>query len=128
MGTTAKSVPSELLKRAFIICNGRAVELLGEQKSSDLLKQTYQELLPYFPYLERFSLDADSQLEIAVPELNDREVMAFAVWIGRYLQALRAFLVGIGTLDIRQLTKTLSAELEEISFYQYYQQAGDFNH
>lgn len=118
-----KTISAELLGRVYNICYEFGVTLVGKRTSEAFMRSSRETVLPYFQYLSKFSVNEEKNLQIDGENITDKELLAFAAWMQRFIWELKHLLVGISHLDIRFLTEEIQQELEKIDFYEYYYQA-----
>jgi hypothetical protein len=123
-----KLISPELLTGVYNSSVNYAINLIGNKKSRELLQSSYDIILPYFHSLKNFSVDTNGQLEVKVGEISESELLAFTIWIQQFVRELKNFVVGISKLDIHTLTGEISDELEQIGFYEYFQQAAELKY
>lgn len=118
-----KTISAALLGRVYTICYEFGVTLLGKRTSETYMRSSRETVLPYFPYIKKFSINEEKNLQIEGENITDKELLAFAVWMQQFIREMKHLLVGIGHLDIRHLTEEIQGELEQAGFYEYYRQA-----
>ncbi len=121
--TRAQTIDPILFSAVHQACSELAVEYIGADKTARFFKESFERVRPYFPYLEVFSTAPDLKLHVKKEPLADRELLAFAAWMRVFINRLQEFLVGLGHLDIREITQLHRDELEAVRFYEYFQQA-----
>lgn len=126
--TNASSVKPELVIKVYTICFDFAVSFLGNKKSGELLRSSYETIQPYFQSLEKFSVDKELRLRVNSETLTEKELLAFTVWIQQFIRELKNYLVGLGNINIEKLTGEIQDELEATGFYEYYRQAQELEY
>lgn len=119
----AQHIDANVFQSAFAHCAGLGKKHIGENKTLQFFKMSLERVRPYFSYLDSFSVESDLQLAINSDALQDKEMLAFATWMREFINMLQEFLVGLGHLDIREVTRPDQEELERVRFYEYFQQA-----
>ena len=118
----------DLLSGIYRECLGFFSKYLGDVKSTQLMQFSYQTILPYFPNLAHFQIDDTHQVQYQAPRLTETDFLAFTVWMQQFVKEAKNMLVGAGKIDIRQITKSIEAELETVGFFEFYRQAGELDY
>lgn len=118
----------ELLRTVLDNCRNYGQQLLGESKCRNMLQASYQVVLPYFPYLEQLKISDSFEIGATEAQISEKEILAFSAWMQHFISSLKSFMVGLGRLDITDLTGELHDPLETIGFYEFYRQARELQY
>lgn len=122
------SISPQLLQHLYTLCYNFSASLIGKKKTRDLLESSHQQILPYFQVLSKFKVMDNNELKIELKTITDKELLGFTVWLQQFIKELRKFMVGLGKLTIESITSEIKDELEEVGFYEYYEQATELEY
>ena len=103
-----------------------ATGILGTSVVKNLLQETRQKLIEYYPVISEVSVMSNCTIavnEIGLFKVNDRSLVAIAMWIRQLLCECEKIAIGFNQLNIKELTAKDENKLEKIGFYKYYQTA-----
>ncbi len=125
---TNDSINPKLLQHLYTLCYNFSASLIGKKKTRDMLDSSYERISSYFQVLSVFKIADNNELLIEQNNISDKELLAFTVWIQQFIKELKQFMVGLGKLNIETLTTEIKDQLEEIGFYEYYEQAKELEY
>ncbi len=123
-----ESTGNALVEKVFERCFEFSRNIVGEKKTSELFGESYRKILPYFHVLTKFQIGADHRLMVKGNSINENEMLSFAVWIQQFLRDLKQFMVGLGHVEIEQITAALEKQLQASDFYKFYHQAQELDY
>lgn len=100
----------------------------GEQKAGEFARKSYQAIGSYFRNLSVIQLGEAGQLEISNKNLTDKEILAFSVWMQQFVKELKNFMIGLGKVDAVTITQELQGPLQDIGFYDFFEQAKELTY
>jgi hypothetical protein len=119
---------NQTLKKTFDLFNRYVVQIVGEKKSFELATNTLLSIEGYYKGLTVFKLHEDHQLEIDSSEITEKEILGFSIWMQQFLKEVKELMIGLGRVDVKEITAELKVELEALSFYDYFEQAKELNY
>jgi len=123
-----ENIGNGLVEKVFTQCFEFSRQIVGEKKTAELFSESYRKILPYFHVLTKFQIGTDHQLMVKGDSINENEMLSFAVWIQQFLRDLKQFMVGLGHVEIEQITAALESQLNDAGFYRFYHQAQEFDY
>ncbi len=125
--STETAIKSDILATVFENCRAFAAPLIGTQETDHVLSLSHRKILPYFQNLASFHFDVDG-LKVTKEQLTEHELLAFAVWIQQFIREFKSMMIGVRHLTIRQLTSSIETQLNDIGFYEFYEQAKELEY
>jgi hypothetical protein len=113
---------TQLLQKTYFIYYSFVAEITDDQKAHQLAKTSYNHLLDYFHNLKTFQLTSNGGL-IPPKKITENEILAFSVWMQQFFKELKDFVIGLGNISSQDITAEIHTPLEEIHFYDYFDQA-----
>ncbi|HFE64665.1 hypothetical protein B1H10_04905 [candidate division KSB1 bacterium 4484_188] len=118
----------EVLKQAFTFFFAYVAEATGKKQALEFARKSHQIIEKYFHNLGNFKISKNGQLQIKAAKLSDKEILAFSVWMQQFLKELKNFMIGLGRVDPKEITRDLQEELKELGFYEFFEQAKELNY
>lgn len=118
----------QVLQKTFQQFRDYIRNIVGDKKAAEFALRSHQTIQPYFRNLTNFQIGTDLNLQVQKQELTENEILAFSVWMFQFIKEMKSFMIGIGRVDPRQFTRDLSKPLQEMGFYEFYEQAGEFDY
>lgn len=114
--------PNEVLQQTFYLCYKYVAEAADPKKALSLARDSHTYMLNYFKNLQKFRVEKDGKLTVS-SEISENDILAFSVWIQHYLSRLKDFMIGLGTVDPHEITAGVKQFLNDLKFYEFYNQA-----
>ncbi len=118
----------QVLQKTFQQFRDYVRNIVGDKKTAEFALRSHQTIQPYFRNLTTFQVGTDLKLQIQKNALSENEILAFSVWMFQFIKEMKNFMIGIGRVDPRQVTRELNKPLQEMGFYDFYQQASEFDY
>ena len=122
---TSNSV--QLIQKTYRQFYDYVQQIVGQKKTSEFAQTSYRTILNYFRNLNIFRIDSGTELRISTGQLSENEIIAFSVWMFQFIKEMKNFMIGIGKVNPREITADLTQPLQEIGFYEYYDQAAQYD-
>jgi hypothetical protein len=123
-----KTLEFETLRNLYRLLFNFSSSLIGKNKTRELLDNSYNKILPYFQPLKGYHIDELNDLNLESKIVTEKEFLSFTVWIQQFIKELKNFMVGLSKLEIQTITSEIKDELEEIGFYEFYEQATELEY
>ncbi|RMF59302.1 MAG: hypothetical protein D6748_06745 [Calditrichaeota bacterium] len=101
---------------------------LGASRTTHLAQEAYEKIVDYFPNLQMIFSLKEETLQVSPQPVDEKRLIAFAVWLQQFVKLCKQNLVGIGEPDIMEITDPLKDVLESNGFYQFYQDAQELEY
>ena len=103
---------------------------VGSQGLKDIVKNTREQLIPYFQDLKSYKFDilpnVRVELEKDSSEWSDKKTLAVAVFLQTVIKHCTPLVVGMFYLSLKNLAGSHAQQLEKISFFEYMAHADEF--
>ena len=126
--TVSEQSANQTLKKTFDLFNRYVVQIVGEKKAFELATNTLLSIEGYYKGLTVFKLHDDHQLEIDSSKITEKEILGFSIWMQQFLKEVKELMIGLGRVDVKEITAEMKDELETLSFYDYFEQAKELNY
>ena len=118
----------EIFYQVFHICLSYAQSIVGKKIAQDLLRKSYDKILPYFHILKSFRWDDVDDFQVVNDNPTEKELLGFAVWMQQFIKEVQDFMIGLPEISIEELTADLKADLDACGFYEFYHQAEELEY
>ena len=122
---------SELVEKFIKITLEQLISIIGSDEISKMVEHAKKRLGTFFPILDTCQIKIGSEIDITLPcskaeELNDKQILAIAVFLQSVYESCKQLVVGLTYLDLEQLSGKYSKKLKDISFFEYMRHAEEF--
>ncbi len=125
---TESNATDKIFRKTYQLFFQYVADVVGDRKARAMAEQSYQTILKYFRNLATFELGNGSEINVGKPDLTDKEILAFSVWMQQLLKELKNFMIGVGHIDAEAITKEIQEPLKELGFYDFFEQAEELNY
>jgi len=103
-------------------------EFVGEKKSKEFARQSYQTTEKYYSGISDIVVDDKNRIRLKKIEITDREILGFSIWMHQFIVELKKYMVGIGKVDPNTILGKWSDPLKPTGFFEYFKQAKDLKY
>ncbi len=125
---TDQVLTTELFQEVFTALKEFVEERYGEGESLYFFRISREKILPYFHHAGQFDVDDRGELVLKEAVVNDRYLLAFAVWMQQYLKEVQQEIIGLTIPEIEALTEAHKTSLETSGFYEFFHQAEELEY
>jgi hypothetical protein len=125
---TSEPAVGRVLEKAFDCFFNYVSDLVGAKKAMEYAEKSHQEIEKYFSSLSYLKLEQGSTIKFMSPDVSDKEVLGFSIWMRQFLKELKDSMVGLGNVDPEKITGDLTQTLKKIGFFEYFDQAKELKY
>ncbi len=117
------SVSREVIEKTFSAFFDYVAKIVGETKALEFALNSHRSTEKYYGSLALISFDESKNLSFVNPEIYDREILGFSLWMQKFIRELKDYMIGIGTISLTEILGPLEITLKSTGFLEYYTQA-----